>query len=81
MASSLSTDGFPLMAGPNFQPSDGNPTVILILRQLADGPGKCPENIANLSCELPDFSQKKYSNTGRYLGNGNLYPPGHEHGY
>ena len=27
-ASSLSSDGFPLMAGPNFQPSDGNPTVI-----------------------------------------------------
>ena len=37
-ASSLSADGFPLMAGPNFQPSDGNPTVISILRQLADGP-------------------------------------------
>ena len=37
MASSLSADGFPLMAGPNFQPSDGNPTVISILRQLVDG--------------------------------------------
>jgi hypothetical protein len=36
-ASSLSADGFPLMAGPNFQPLDGNPTVISILRQLADG--------------------------------------------
>ena len=36
-ASSLSADGFPLMAGPNFQPSDGNPNVISILRQLADG--------------------------------------------
>ena len=43
MASSLSTDGFPLMAGPNFQPSDGNPTVISILRQLADGPENVPE--------------------------------------
>ena len=42
-ASSLSTDGFPLMAGPNFQPSDGNPTVISILRQLADGPENVPE--------------------------------------
>jgi hypothetical protein len=31
-------DGFPLMAGPKFQPSDGNPTEISILRQLADGP-------------------------------------------
>ena len=27
-ASSLSADGFPLMTGPNFQPLDGNPTVI-----------------------------------------------------
>ena len=42
-ASSLSADGFPLMAGPNFQPSDGNPTVISILRQLADGPENVPE--------------------------------------
>ena len=42
-ASSLSTDGFPLMAGPNFQPSDGNPAVISILRQLADGPENVPE--------------------------------------
>ena len=39
----LSTDWFPLMAGPNFQPSDGNPTVISILRQLADGPENVPE--------------------------------------
>ena len=37
-ASSLSADGFPLMAGPNIQPSDGNPTIISILQQLADGP-------------------------------------------
>ena len=36
--SSLSADGFPLMAGPNFQSLDGNPTVISILRQLANGP-------------------------------------------
>ena len=43
MASWLSADGFPLMAGPNFQPSDGNPTVISILRQLADGPENVPE--------------------------------------
>ena len=42
-ASSLSADGLPLMAGPNFQPSDGNPTVIWILRQLADGPENVPE--------------------------------------
>jgi hypothetical protein len=42
-ASVLSADGFPLMAGPNFQPSDGNPTVISILRQLADGPENVPE--------------------------------------
>ena len=39
-ASVLSADGFPLMVGPNFQPSDGNPTVFSILRQLADGPKK-----------------------------------------
>ena len=38
MASSLSVDGFHFMAGPNFQPLDGNPTVISILRQVADGP-------------------------------------------
>ena len=31
------------MAGPNFQPSDGNLTVILILRQLADGLDDVPE--------------------------------------
>ena len=42
-ASSLSTDGFFLMAGPNFQPSDGNLTVISILRQLADGLENVPE--------------------------------------
>ena len=36
-ASVLSADGFPLMAGPNFQPSDGNSTIISIPRQLADG--------------------------------------------
>ena len=42
-ASVLSADGFPLMAGPNFQPSDGNPIVISILRQLADGPKNVPE--------------------------------------
>ncbi len=42
-ASVLSADGFPLMAGPNFQPSDGNPTVISILWQLADGPENVPE--------------------------------------
>ena len=42
-ASSLLADGFPLMAGLNFQPSDGNPTVISILRQLADGPKNVPE--------------------------------------
>ena len=37
MASSLSADGFSLMVGPNFQPLNGNMTVISILRQLADG--------------------------------------------
>ena len=37
-ASSLSANGFLLMACPNFQPSHGNPTVISILRQLADRP-------------------------------------------
>ena len=42
-ASVLSADGFPFMAGPNFQPSDGNLTVISILRQLADGPENVPE--------------------------------------
>jgi len=41
-ASSLSADGFPLMAGPYFQPLDGNPTVISILQQLADGPKNVP---------------------------------------
>jgi hypothetical protein len=43
-ASSLSADGFPLMAGPNFQSSDGNPIIISILRQLVDG----PENILEM---------------------------------
>ena len=43
-ASSLSADGFPFMAGPNFQPSVGTPTVISILRQLADG----PENVLEM---------------------------------
>ena len=75
-ASSLSADGFPLMAGPNFQPTDGNPIVMSIFQQLADG----PKNVVDSSCELPDFSRKKYSNTGRYLGSGNQYPPDHEHG-
>ena len=42
-ASSLSADGFPLMAGPNFQSSDGNLTVISILQQLANGPENVPE--------------------------------------
>ena len=42
-ASSLSADGFPLIDGPNFQPSHGIPTVISILRQLADGPDNVPE--------------------------------------
>jgi hypothetical protein len=32
------------MAGSNFQPSDGNPTVISILRQIADG----PENVLEM---------------------------------
>jgi hypothetical protein len=40
---SLSANGVPLMAGPNFQPSDDNPTVISILRQLADGLENVPE--------------------------------------
>jgi hypothetical protein len=31
------------VAGPNFQSSDDNPTVIPILRQLADGPENVPE--------------------------------------
>jgi hypothetical protein len=52
------------MAGPNFQPLDGNPAVISILWQLADGQENVPENVANSSCELPDFSRKKYSNIG-----------------
>ena len=42
-ASSLSADGCPLMAGPNLQSSDGNPIVISILRQLANGPENVPE--------------------------------------
>ena len=31
------------MAGPNFQTLDGNPTIISILQQLADGPKNVPE--------------------------------------
>ena len=31
------------MAGPDFQPWDGNPTIIAILRQLADGLENVPE--------------------------------------
>ena len=42
-ASSLLADGFLLMVGPNFQPSDGNLIVISILRQLADEPENVPE--------------------------------------
>ena len=42
-ASSLSADGFSLLAGPNFQPSDGNPTVMSIFRQLDDGLENVPE--------------------------------------
>ena len=42
-ASSLSAIGFPLMAGSNFQPLDGNPNVISILRQLANGLENVPE--------------------------------------
>ena len=42
---------------------------------------KCPGNVADSSCELLDFSRKKYSHTSRYAGNGNRYPPCHEHGY
>ena len=41
---------------------------------------KCPGNVANSSCELLDFSRKKYPNNGQYPGNGKQYPPGHEHG-
>jgi hypothetical protein len=69
------------MAGPNFQSSDGDLTVISILQQLANKPEKSPGNVADSSCELLEFSRKKYSNTGQYPGNGNRYPPGHEHGY
>ena len=43
-ASSLSADGFPLMAGLNFQPLDSNSTVISILWQIADG----PENVLEM---------------------------------
>ena len=39
---SLSADGFPLMAGPDFQPLDGSPTVISLWK-LADGPENVPE--------------------------------------
>ena len=42
---------------------------------------KCPGSVDVSSCDLLDFSHKRYSNTGRYPGNGNRYPPGHEHGY
>ena len=42
-ANVLSTDGFPLMVGPNFQLLDGNPTVISILRQLDDELENVPE--------------------------------------
>jgi hypothetical protein len=42
-ASVLSADGFSLMAGPHFQPSDSNPIVISILRQLADVPEIVPK--------------------------------------
>ena len=42
-ANVLSADGFHLMAGLYYQPSDGNPTVISNLRQLADGPENVPE--------------------------------------
>jgi hypothetical protein len=42
-ASVLSTDGFPIMADPNLQPSDGNPIVISILQQLADVLENVPE--------------------------------------
>ena len=42
--SSFSANGFSLIAGPNFQPSDGNPIVISILRQLADGQENVPES-------------------------------------
>ena len=42
-ASVLLADEFSLMAGPNFQPSDGNSTVISILQQLADGPENIPK--------------------------------------
>ena len=42
-ASVLLADGFLLMAGPKFQPSDGNPIVISILWQLADVLEDVPE--------------------------------------
>ena len=42
---------------------------------------KCLKNVADSSCELMDFSRREYSNIGRHPGNGNQYPPGHEHGY
>jgi hypothetical protein len=71
-ASSLSADGFPLMAGPNFQPLDGNPTVISILRQLADG----PENIMNSSCELPKFQPEEVFKYWPIPGKWQLIPSG-----
>jgi hypothetical protein len=42
---------------------------------------KCPGNVADSFCELPDFIRKKYSNIGRYPRHDNRYPPGHEHEY
>ena len=72
--SSLSANGFPLMAGPNFQTigwqSDCNFNPPAISRWTI----KCPENVADSSCELLDSSRKKFLNIG-------WYPPGHEHGY
>ena len=41
---------------------------------------KCPGNVVDSSCELLYFSYNKYLDIGRYPGNGNRYPPGHEHG-
>ena len=70
-------DGFPLMAGSNLQPSDCDFNPAAISRWTR----KCLGSVADSSCELPDFSRKKYSNTGRYPGNDNRYPLGHEHGY
>ena len=59
-ASSLLANGFLLMAGPNFQgwQSDCNFNPPAISRWTR----KCPGNVADSSCELLDFSRKKYSN-------------------